>query len=352
MTETCALHLSHVIQLHNTPEQLYYWVPPVKAGAPMQQLNNYNIETKCRGIIHTPNTNLGVTGIKVLQLAEASRQGLLDEMNGADTDASPTKPLFQSPIASCSRRRSGTTGTHGQEGSAMDNVMAELERTRHRIQGNTLRDAGALSNELWRTSLKFLCAGRTLCSTFKPDPRSEFAEDRTAIPFKTNGIENNPEITPAKTPTPVPDTPVSKPKPLAYRNPNQPLTLRLGQEWRDGKLVLTPISPSPHTPTALTLPSPPTPPLSSPQAPPSKEVEVPYRTNLPCGFTTDTWRRIIAYTADVEGIMSVDQQTAMLEWAMDHRTLSEELESLGKLKSAQIWRVLDATGCLAREMRL
>ena len=36
---------------------------------------------------------------------------------------------------------------------------------------------------------------------------------------------------------------------------------------------------------------------------------------------------------------------------MDRRTLSQEKESLGKLKSAQIWKVLDATGCLAYEMK-
>lgn len=48
--------------------------------------------------------------------------------------------------------------------------------------------------------------------------------------------------------------------------------------------------------------------------------------------------------------MGRTQQSNVLRWAVDRRTLARELESLGKPESAQIWKVLDGMGCLAYEV--
>ena len=139
-----------------------------------------------------------------------------------------------------------------------------------------------------------------------------------------------------------------KPAPLVSRSPNQPQTLRLGQEYRNGKLVLTPIALSPQTPVPPPLPTTPSPQKPKPTRP---ESQVPYRSQLPGGFTEDIWRRIVAHVVGAHGIMSKGQQLSVMRWAMDRRTLAQEKESLGKPKSAQIWKVLDGTGCLAYEMK-
>ena len=368
MTELCALHLSYIVPLHGTPQQLLPRVPPAKAGTPAQQLMNYDLERRCQGIVYYPNPDLGSTGTKMLQLSEIVRKGLFDEIDVASLEASQLatsdrKPISagrlsepnSSPMSTCHRRRSGTTGAaHDREGSEMEAITNELERLRHRVQGNTLRDAGLSSNDLWYTSLKMLCIGRVLCPATENEPYSCLESDRRETePIKHGGSEYttiNTEPNGASSTTP---PPVLKPTPLAYRHPNQPLTLRLGQEWRNGKLVLTPILPSPRTPTTPTMATLPTPPPSSPPPPESpKPPKVSYRTSLPCGFATTIWRRIIAHAANVHGIMSEEQQAAIVAWAMNRKTLALEEESLGKPKSAQIWKVLEATGCLAYEMKV
>ena len=366
MTETCALHLSYVVSLHATSELLLQRVPPARAGAQAQQLMSYDTETKCDGIIYYPNANLGSTGTKTLQLAEIMRKGVLDDMNvcsgvtsQVSTPASKSGSLrrtsdrFSSPIVACSRRRSGTVGTGHDHEDSEKSVAYELERLRHRIQGNILRDVGASSNDLWRMSLKMLCASRALC----PRTMDELQTAMNGTAHSEPNVEEAPEVTIASTDsslfaTPI-ATPVPKTRPLAHRNPNQPLTLRLGQEWRNGKLVLTPIAPSPRSPVFPTVPTSPTPPPPSPPPPESPMIaKVPYRTKLPCGFPTDTWRRILAYAIDAHRTMSIEQQVAMISWATDRRTLFQEIESLGKPRSAQIWKVLEATGCLAYGMKL
>lgn len=361
MTENCALHLSYVIALHCTPQQLLQRVPPAKAGAQMQQLLNYDMDTDCQGIVYYPNADLGSTGTKVLRLAEMVRRGLLDEMDEASSEASPlqvrkvsaakrSSDSWSSPIASGARRRSGAIGPeHDHEGSEMRTVTGELERVRHRIQGNALRNAGPSGNKLWRKSLQMLCVGRALCPCVEDDGPSAPNDKTDALPLVKSGPEGSVAATDPSLASIAAFVPVSKPAPLAYRNPNQPLTLRLGQEWRNGALVLTPILPSPRTPVAQATLAPPTPPPPSSTAP--EETRVPYRTDFLFGLPMDVWRRIVADVVDADGVMSEEQQGAMVDWSMHKRTLAQEIESLGKPKSAQIWKVLDATGCLAYEMR-
>ena len=108
-------------------------------------------------------------------------------------------------------------------------------------------------------------------------------------------------------------------------------------------------------PTALSaIPSPETiraPAVVQPRELSPKEPPRPYRTELPSGFSEDIWRRITASVTGAEGILSETQQLAVLRWALDRKTLTQEMELLGKPKSAQIWKVLDSTGCLAYEMK-
>lgn len=369
MTETCALHLSCIVQHHGIPEQLLARVPPAKAGASMQQLVAYDSETQCRGIVYLPNPQIGNAGIKALQLAEVVREALPDEIEAASTEASrtSTRPRTSTPRVSDSKS-SSLRSLHGPRSitsvkdidyndTGIQSVMSELERARHRIQGNTLRDAGPLSNELWRTALKLLCLGRALC----PSKKEELSNRKTAVKEQQPILQETPDrATASPEPTfasAVVSNLAQRPTPLAYRSPNQPLTLRLGQEWRNGKLVLTPI-PSPVSPKPVPLerpasPTPPSPELPpSPPGPPAPETpKVPYRTNLPCGLSQDVWRRIAAYAIDINGIMSEAQQDATVRWAMDYRTLTTETESLGKPRSAQIWKVLDSIECLTYEIR-
>lgn len=291
MTETGALHLSYILEVHHVPERLLTRVPHAKAGAPAQQLLSFD-ESPCRGIIYHPNPLLGSAGHKVLELAEVMRDRQLDY--------------------------------------AGDDLGNELDRARSRIQGTTLQRAGPQSNDLWRAAFKMLSLGREIRPQTRnePPPRPPVAKSKAPIvrTLKVPGM-------------------ISK-----TLRPLTPLTLQ-----RDPNLAISPWNT--HPPKSGSLPSLPTAIPSTPITPRNLVVSVSlptkiadYRTKLPCGLPEYVWRQILGLAVGAEGIMSESQQRSVLQWAMDRKTLRQESESLGLRASAQCWKILEATGCLAYEM--
>lgn len=340
MTETCALHLSYVVAYHTLPEELLPYVPAAKAGLPAQQLITYDHTSKCRGVIYNLNPDLGPAGTKVLDLAELVRRGRLIE-GDEEADSGPPEVgssqlrsgahlrrfsdvRMNSTAASRRRTNSSVVVTDQGELTNRSNANTELDRARSRIQGNTLQDAGASSNDLWRVALKMLTLGRHIRPIVKKAPpltRINRVHDAKLANFTSKNSR----------------TPSLQIAPLSTRNPNQPINPNFTQ-WRLENSKLVPVTaPEPF----LKMPSPPVSPLCA------KFQELPYKTQLPCGFSEDVWRRIIAFATGAHAIMSETQQRSMLSWAMDRGTLIKEKESLGLKESAQIWKVLEATGCLA-----
>lgn len=343
MTETGALHLSYILEFHHTPKRLLAWVPHAKAGAPAQQLLSYD-ESQCRGIIYLPNPLLGSSGHKVLELAEVMRDGCLtyaaDGFPGpSETLINPTSmlkrasgahPGFATDTYDRRRRHTASTGLSDQAGQ--DNIVGgELDRARSRIQGTTLQQDGPQSNDLWRAAFKMLSLGREIRPQTRNGPPPRPAPKIKAPVVRTLVI---PGITPNRL---RPSTPLT-----LQRDPNQsiaPWTTQFPK--KSGSLHSTPIAipPTPLTPKT---------PVVSSLLP--KETVRSYRTKLPCGFPVEVWRRILGLAAEAEDIMSESQQRSVLQWAMDRKTLRQESESLGLRASAQCWKILEATGCLAYEM--
>lgn len=331
MTEACALHLSYVIGSHNMPEKLLTRVPAAKAGSHTQQLLAYDGETRCRGIIYLPNSHLGGAAMKVLELAEAVREGLCEDLD-LDDEEGFRDVLRKSRSAENGRKISDPASKHGNKIC----ISVELDRARSRIQGNVLQEFGPGSNDLWRTALKML----TLCRDIHPVQEKK----------KPSIVSKRPEI--------VPDlasrthrTRLSISTPLSTRNPNQHIANPFAGQWRldNSRLVpvIAPIKPSLATPCKPLPPPNPAPCVS----PPATTVSTPYRTKLPYGLPDDVWRRIMATAAGADIILSETQQRSVIRWAMDRSSLNKEKEFLGLKGSTQIWKVLEGMGCLAYEMR-
>lgn len=341
MRETCALYLSYIVVRHNMPEQLLTRVPAAKAGPPTQHLLAYDNETRCRGIIYLPNPQLGVAAMKVLDLSEAVREGHFDDkdpeensegvspiLNSANATRKVSEPRGSPAVAGRRRSTLSTASTdHGRHGNK-SGISIELDRARSRIQGSILEEYGPGSNNLWRVALKMMTLSR--------DIRPVIEKKQLAIEAgRLEGLKspNSPYVTSRRP---------SSTTPLASKSPNQPITTSFGQ-WRLDNSRLVPVTTTKPSPIKL---SPPPSPLSS------TVPKVPYRTLLPCGFSEEVWRRIMAIAAGAEDVMSEAQQRSVLRWAMDRGTLSKERESLGLKDSAQIWKVLEGMGCLAYKMRL
>ena len=115
MTDACALHLSYIVSCHHIPDQLLQYVPPPKAGNPTQQMLAYDTVSGCSGIIYLPNSVLGPTGRKVLELSECERMGSLTpemddlpdelQLDGAGNANHRLSEISMSKSASLSSRR-------------------------------------------------------------------------------------------------------------------------------------------------------------------------------------------------------------------------------------------------------
>lgn len=353
MTDTCALHLSYVIACHDIPHRLLKHVPPAKAGLPAQQLEAYDHVPGCQGIIYRPNDRIGVAGIKVLELAELDRRGSLMEMTeepsyeDLNTPATPTTTtrrasecrVPESPQKVAQRRRNTLrTGSVDESSNPTDSTNStELNRARSRIQGDSLRDLGPQSNDLWCMSLKMLAVARTILLEPKKKPASHLRID----PRSAETQRGQPSIgSVARTPTGrVPSLSI----PLAPGNPNHLMFPKLPQRRKESMvsptLAMTPLAPAAaENPRELAV------------RPKSPKKSVSYRSQLRGGLSEATWARIVALACDGVGIVSKDQSSAVVRWARDRRSLEREMEALGKAESAQIWRVLEGMGCLAYEM--
>lgn len=342
MTDTCALHLSFIVESHHTPAQLLSRVPPAKAGSSAQQIMAYD-QSQCRGIIYQSNAPLSNAGLKVLELAERSRDQQYHDSTEADSgplsmpsesSRSPRRGSGAHSIpnitTTAKRRRSTQIGVLEQGG-----IGPDLDRARSRIEGNTLQDAGPSSNDLWSAALRLLVLSREVppqSSTKLPAPSFATGATKAKAPIiKTLTI---PGVSKPKTLKPL--TPL-----IVEKDPNQP-----SNPWNTGfrkKSDSIPPTPKVIPPTPLT-------PKTKIEKNRPPRIEKIYRTRLPCGFSEHAWAKILGYTVDAESILSFDQQLSILHYAIDRSTLSREREALGLTVATQIWRILEATGCLTYEM--
>ncbi|MCJ1402261.1 hypothetical protein MMC11_005481 [Xylographa trunciseda] len=347
LDDTCALHLSYIVENHNSPHDLLHYVPTAKAGLPAQQLEVYDQIRGCRGIIYRPNTALGNAGNKVLELAELARNGtseetIIQELSqevDVSSDPSPTgrrgsdARLGQPPLTPIARRRSTVSTDTLDQSNHVTSRAGELHRARSRIEGDALRDFGPQSNDLWRSSLKMLSIARTLLLEPK-NPHGTVGVGKTRD-YEPKPLFSNPSYAMK---TAFPRLPLSSP--LAPGNPNQPIVPRLPQRRKDSLvrlgLTMTPAATQKDIVVA--------------ELPPI--VQTPkndngYRSPLPGGLDERLWGRIISLAYGGVGILNAEQVSAIVEWARDRASLQREMEALGKAESAQVWKVLEGMGCLA-----
>ncbi|KAL8684081.1 MAG: hypothetical protein Q9224_006633, partial [Gallowayella concinna] len=195
ITDAGALHLSYVLACHHAPDRLLKHVPPPRPGHQTQLLDAYDNETGCLGIVYLPNDHITSPGHRILELCESARQSLVandrssqspgfshgeSKRTSTTRKASVTHPNV-SVTASGSRRRSGTKGEHG-ELTGNEAICIELDRARSRVQGNTLKEVGVQSNDLWRTALRMLGICRLLCPARKEEIHASNLEEETLSP--------------------------------------------------------------------------------------------------------------------------------------------------------------------------
>ena len=347
MDDTCALHLSYLIEHHYKPYDLLPYVPLAKAGLPAQQLDAYDHVSGCHGIIYRPNKSIGSAGNKVLELAELARRGALEESiiqassQELETSSSPGSTcrrgsdvrLIQSPLTLVNRRRSTVSTDTAEQTDHFTSRASELHRARSRIQGDVLRDVGPRSNDLWKLSLMMLSTARTLLL----EPRNSL---NVADMGRTRGVEQMPLLCPSSYAMKTAFSRLPPATPLALGNPNQSIVLKLPHRRKDSLAhpALTTKSATSRTETDL---------AELPATFKTVKIDNGYRSPLLGGLDEMVWGRIISLACGGTGILNSEQVLAVVRWARDRTSLQREMEALGKAGSAQVWRILEGMGCLA-----
>lgn len=369
ITDSGALFLSYVLPLHHTPQLLMPHFPPPKAGPQAETLETY-YETSCRGVVYRPNEQINsLLSTRVLELAEGMREGHSVKI---------IKPELNPWKLSPKKGKDPLNFTMGE--MCTPPLARDLERARHKIQGSILNAGGLHCVALWSAALKVMVLSRL------------FLFDRGAAPYQF------PRKTPAKRIPLLVTVPsyLNGPGNKGMHSPPRKMSsgfLRCEEPGSspavDGRALshalasLSPTSERPQRvrgapaqlakcraeasgPEGTVAPDPTATEGGNSSAVKGREVDEAKgvkcmngseKTNgqsavkrkLPGGLPEPIWAKIIAMSADPEGLLSDNQLGNMSKWAKAQNTLELERELSGKLKSAQIWRILENTGCLAYE---
>jgi hypothetical protein len=372
-TDCAILFLSYILPVHATPELLMPYFSPPKLGNQAEILEAY-YTTNCRGIVYRPNDKLSLFSQRLLECAEARREG--KTLKIMETETNPYTGKVQL------RRNSNANMSPHSAPNLREKVAwvlipknpdppaPELERARSKIQGVILRESGPHSVTLWTTALKMLVLARLImfdpnAGPYEGQPRLSRRRDITPVfgsasPFTTFAGQHgghSPPVTPTRRPANVLGCPATDTQTwpsigsghLARpqgQDRFSPPVWGLSAATRFPKLELE-LATIPDA-EELVVPRL-TKPVEAPPSPAPSEGFLAVGFDLPGNLPQNLWRNIIAMAADPDELLSTKQQRNIFNWAKTRDTLERERELIGKLRSLQIWRVLDGMECLAYE---
>ncbi|KAI9758831.1 MAG: hypothetical protein M4579_002777 [Chaenotheca gracillima] len=344
MNDTCALHLSYVLNAHYLPETLLRCVPPAKLGSASNQLDAYNAKSGCKGLVYLPNGEMTAIGVQIFEECEKARIRLEAAENELGARRSKLASKKASEVASLlpERRRISQHFESGSIGSsppaAGSSGEGHLERLRNKAQVKTIKDYGVSSVELWGTAFRLLTVARCLllkdgAMIPRPPPQEPAASEGerqqgnsprwvklslAEIMAEQSGVSRAAAEIEASS---FAKSPPSSSRSRGGRRISESVGSRgpilLGSGISDAHFSLKSINP-----------------LSR-------------RLALVGGLPKEIWWRILAEAIDPNGVLHEDQQRSVMRFAWSRETLHRAKEVAGKSESAQIWHVLEAMDSLA-----
>lgn len=350
-----AIHLSSMLSLQRSPEQLLAFLPSGKT------ITLPETAAQCKGIIWLPSNDLDMVACKMVEMGEAIRLLSSDDSEVVDQ------------LSSNEDGQSYTTGNDAASQRKLQKKLdVEFSRLAKRVRLECLKVTGVHRIQLWSTALKMMIVCRSLLledrdrAVDTPSEDSQPEEEAVAeIPRVelSNGQEHEQaEHDPAN------DGHKHEQKPEHYRfmenimmNSFYPSSGAFEAEWpaihelkdrENGVSDVSEDSPveersseertSEDTPAAG---------LQAPTAHHSRGARTsstpsagPKRSWL-FGLPLELWRQIIADAVGAEGILSREQQTQIMRYAADWDVLAYKLTIQGVEDYQQIWKFLETVNC-------
>ncbi|KAF2089326.1 hypothetical protein K490DRAFT_54942 [Saccharata proteae CBS 121410] len=340
-----ALFLSYVLAIHYYPQ---YLLCPLRSNSQAVQLDEENHKNHCWGLVYLPNKNISDTGHKLLQHAEENRVDFTGiEHDIADGNVPSSMGSFvtvaASPMAPATRRSSH--GSSEAEREKKHAVNMSLENYRHKVQRSVLDWPGYRSVELWRCALKMLAYARAVLITngqdsFEKTPSSLTVQYPLAQLTSTHAYVSRMLATSTDAPEPIfgvtgvsdeptiPQVPDFSNSTSDKKNYNNPPSL-LQQQIMDSRNAAAATT---HTTTLH----------ARIEASDHNDREPDNLGQLP----HDVWRHILTLVSQGYGVLSEEQQVAIMEYAKDPANRDFEKSHLGMPECSQIWHIVDKMGCL------
>jgi hypothetical protein len=362
MTKSGAVHLASMLTIQRTPEQLLEFLPGGKSLILPDTAN-------CKSIIWFPNDNLPPIAAELLEKAQAMNENKA-HIYSDDEDLDNSQEFADA-----------TSQAHTAPTYKIDTItQRELQNERNtkytrltkRVRMEALHDEGVRDTDLWITTLRMMNISRILLwdsndtnmdtTPEKEQGQQEDEEMDKPMPATVSAeeIAHHPETPEApSTPEPLVDIQVIEPEPESEPAPVGPF--HPGTETFETNFPILHSSLTARIESAMIKaakeaakngpylsPSPIQPPRSvkgntrtttGPRAL-RKEKEI-WRLGVPL----EIWRMIIASAVGADGILDLEQQTQIMRYATDWKTLKDEMDITGLEDHQQIWRILEKNSC-------
>ncbi|KAF4169377.1 hypothetical protein CNMCM6936_008069 [Aspergillus lentulus] len=322
LTSSCAVHLSSMLSMHRSPEQLLAFLPSGKCPILPEAAE------QCKGIVWLPNDGLGPNECKLLDKAELVREYKSNDDTAKDE-------LSEDDDQNAAQRK------------LQKKLDIEHARLAKRVCNEALKKEGVHSNDIWRVALKMMTVSRALLlndkdRTVEAPSEEELSGVDEIVETVEEGeetVEQSPEYVFEKyelfEPIAVgPFHPGAK-----HFEVNFPSLQQVQQtnghdkdvQFRETK-ESTPPSQAARSGKGKSHPS------SVPRSSRKRE----WRFGLPFAF----WRQVIADAVGADGILSHQQQVRIMTYAADWNAVSYELTIKGAEDHQQIWKFLETVKCI------
>ncbi|RAQ48222.1 leucine rich repeat protein [Aspergillus flavus] len=364
MAKSGTVHLASMLSMQRTSDQLLKFLPGGKSPALPETANS-------KSIIWLPNDTLPQVASEFLGKAEAINEikTNIDSDDDLSNDDEAQGPV--STIAQTNAEPNQKIDTAAQR-ELQNKKNTAYARLTKRVRMEALHDEGVHGTDLWITALRMMNVSRILlwqgkessvCSPNKeqgqqedddrddPYPSAVHIEDITQ---QFDDLETAEHPSSSESPSSPVEIHITEPDRMGPFHPgtdsfdaNFPILHPSNTENADTSLTRN--DEEQHIVAARNELS------ASPQ--PARSGKGNSRTTYGSralrkeketwrfGFTLEIWRRIIADAAGAEGILDLEQQTQIMRYATDSKTLEDEMGITGLEDHQQIWRILEKNNC-------
>ncbi|RHZ69378.1 hypothetical protein CDV55_100316 [Aspergillus turcosus] len=340
LTGSCAVHLSTMLSMHRSPEQLLAFLPSGKGPILPEAAE------QCKGIIWLPNDGLGPNECKLLDKAELVREY-------KSNDDTANDELTEDDDQNAAQRK------------LQKKLDIEHARLAKRVCIEALKKEGVHSNDIWRVALKMMVVSRALLLNDKDraveTPSGEEPSEEPSGVEETDENAEEEEETLEQIPEIVFDEyGLFEPIPIAV-GPFHPdaehfevefPSLQQLQQVQQAQQVQQVQQTNGHDKDVQSQETkestPPSQPARSgkgkshPSSVSRSSRKREWRFGLPFAF----WRQIIADAVGADGILSHQQQVRIMTYAADWNAVSYELTIKGAEDHQQIWKFLETVKCI------